>query len=232
MNKCLLCQQLFSPPFSFYQVFFGKDRGQMVLCPHCRAKFERLKGPRCPICARASTQPHICADCQAWRALYGTDLLRNHSFYAYNQAVHDLMVRYKRYGDYVLYRVLQSLCRAEIKQLPAYDFYVPIPTAPEHRQRRQFDTVQAIFAGLLPLTILLSKHTGSRAQGQKNKRERLQTKQSFYLNPHCPLTEKMTDGSFLLLDDIYTTGRTLYHARDKIRARFPRARIESLAICR
>ncbi|MDN6023416.1 MAG: ComF family protein, partial [Lactobacillus sp.] len=36
----------------------------------------------------------------------------------------------------------------------------------------------------------------------------------------------------LLLDDIYTTGRTLYHARDCLTSSFPGMHIESFSICR
>ncbi|EEJ75861.1 hypothetical protein HMPREF0492_1017 [Lactobacillus acidophilus ATCC 4796] len=34
------------------------------------------------------------------------------------------------------------------------------------------------------------------------------------------------------MDDIYTTGRTLYHARDCLRQDFPELQIESFSICR
>lgn len=232
MKECLLCGQLFALPFSFYQIFFVGAKQQEVICPHCLNKFMRLQGMRCPSCDRIMPRTDLCQDCLAWQKIYGAKTLKNHAFFAYNHAFHDLMVQYKRYGDYVLCQVLQALCQSELRKLPTYDFYVPIPTAPEHQARRRFDTIQAIFAPLLPLTLLLRKERGCQAQGQKNREERLRTGQSFYLNPTCPLTAKMERGSFLLLDDIYTTGRTLYHARDKINERFPQARIESFSICR
>ncbi len=56
--------------------------------------------------------------------------------------------------------------------------------------------------------------------------------QSFLIAKDVQLRENIFKGKILLLDDIYTTGRTLYHARDKLRELFPETIIESFSICR
>ena len=62
---------------------------------------------------------------------------------------------------------------------PKYDYYVPIPTSPEHIKKRQFDTIFAIYGDILPLTPILIKKEGSHAQGKKNREERLKHRRAF-----------------------------------------------------
>lgn len=172
----------------------------------------------------------MCSDCRNWQAIYGKNILHNHALYRYNSAFHDLMVAYKRRGDYVLREVLQDLCYDYLGKTN-YDFYVPVPTSPEHQSRRQFDTISAIYADILPLTPFLIKKSGSHAQGEKNKEERLKTPQSFLIDKNIKIKENIISGKVLILDDIYTTGRTLYHARDCLQQGFPEMKIESFSIC-
>lgn len=231
MKECLLCGQVFTPKFYFSKIFWLKNEREPQLCEHCVNKFKPLSPERCQICSKNKIKEKICEDCLSWQVIYGEHLLHNHALYRYNTEFHDLMVAYKRYGDYLLRAVLQELCQKELQQLK-FDYYVPIPTSPEHQKKRQFDTITGIYQDLVPLTSLLGKKEGESAQGEKNKTERLKTKQSFYLVKKIGKIERNKPKSFLLLDDIYTTGRTLYHARDVIQSAFPLARIESFSICR
>lgn len=231
MRQCLLCEQEFIPPIYFAQIFSIKKFNSNKLCLHCLQQFQRLKEKRCTCCDKEIGQGLICSDCVNWQRLYPKNLLRNHALYHYNAAFHDLMVAYKRRGDYVLREVLQQLCYEYLSQ-QHYDYYIPVPTSPEHQKRRQFDTISAIYGDILPLTPLLIKKTGSHAQGEKNKQERLKTPQSFFIDEAIAAKKKISQDKILILDDIYTTGRTLYHARDCLQQRFPAAKIESFSICR
>ncbi len=230
MKKCLLCEQIFQSPFSFLDIFSWQKQRESKICSHCLHKFEILQQPRCKFCAKSLNHGEICRDCEYWQKIYGNKLLLNHALYRYNTQFHDLMVAYKRYGDYALREVLQELCYQELGKM-SFDYYVPIPTSPEHQQKRQFDTIEAIFQDLVPLTRILIKEENSGAQAQRNKKERLASKQSFLIAPNFKVGENMNTASFLLLDDIYTTGRTLYHARDKILSILPQAKVESFTIC-
>lgn len=155
--------------------------------------------------------------------MYRGKLLDNRSLYKYNDAFHDLMVQYKRYGDYVLCNVLADL----VDKLPEADYYVPLPTSPSHLQTRGFDTVFSIYKNLVPLTELLTKVDTEVAQGEKNRKERLLTKQTF-----SAIKKENIEGKILILDDIYTTGRTLYHARDALLEVYPNCKINSFTISR
>ena len=133
------------------------------------------------------------------------------------------MVRYKRYGDYILCHVLVEL----IDNLPVADYYVPVPSSPSHLERRGFDTIRSIYQNLVPLTNLLIKNDNEKAQGEKNRNERLLTKQTF-----LAIKKENINGKILLLDDIYTTGRTLYHARDALLEVYSNCEINSFTISR
>ena len=230
MNECLLCKQEFIPEISFLQIFSWSKYREPKICFRCLHQFERLSEIRCKYCSKNMNVAGTCHDCLDWQQIYGQNLLYNYSVYRYNDYFHDLMVNYKRYDDYVLYEVLQEICYKELLKIEA-DLYVPIPTSPEHQQKRQFDTISAIFSGLVPLTPLLKKKSGCEAQGEKNKYERLASSQSFYIDKE-KIKKSFNGKSILLLDDIYTTGRTLYHARDQLLQFLPDSEIKSFSICR
>lgn len=229
MRRCLLCGQKFAAQLSLRELFLLSKKPEQVICFHCRSKFVQLKSSRCQICSKELDSGQICSDCEAWKRKYTGNLLRNYAVFRYNDAFHELMVNYKRYGDYILRKVLQELCWQELGKHRA-DFYVPIPTAPEHIQQRQFDTISAIFADLVPLTTVLGKKSGVKAQGEKTRKERLLSKQSFFVLENTNINFNFK--KVLLLDDIYTTGRTLYHARNALLTAFPQAKITSFSICR
>lgn len=230
MKRCLLCGQYFIPQTSFLRIFFWSQFHEKCICYHCLARFEPLPKKRCKVCNGLIDQNSLCLDCRNWQKLYGAKkLLYNHSLYLYNEAVHDLMVNYKRYGDYELHKVLQELCADELNKYKA-DLYIPVPTSPEHMAQRQFDTVSSIYGDLLPLTAALNKKPGQTAQGEKNRNERLKSQQSFFINKNLKID--FHEYKILLLDDIYTTGRTLYHARDALTKIFPNAVISSFSIYR
>ncbi len=189
----------------------------------------RIPDKHCPICFGKLSQDKICSDCINWQKIYGPELLKNHSVYLYNRAFHDLMVNYKRYGDYALHRVLYDLCQEDLAKFKA-DLYIPVPTSPEHLEQRQFDTVSSIYGNLVSLTHVLEKKAGLGAQGEKNRAERLSSEQSFFVKKNFTISFQKC--KILLLDDIYTTGRTLYHARDALAEVFPNAKISSFTLCR
>lgn len=230
MKKCLMCEQVFTPIITFSEIFSLKQYREKKICQHCQKQFLPLTGNKCAICSKMLDTGIICGDCERWKRIYQGKVLLNHSLYRYDSTFHDLMVAYKRRGDYAMREILQELCYEYLLK-NKYDLYVPVPTSPEHQKRRQFDTISAIYGDILPLTSVLIKSEGSHAQGEKNKEERLKTPQSFLVDKTINLGENVRTGKILILDDIYTTGRTLYHARDCLKEAFPGMQIESFSIC-
>ncbi|MCT3348519.1 ComF family protein [Lactobacillus hominis] len=226
MNRCLLCNSLFKVQLNYSNLFFSLKNDKIVLCQSCFSKFKKITGKTCQNCNKRLSENFkldICQDCQRWQQLYPDNLLKNKALYRYNDAFHDLMVNYKRYGDFLLHEVLSYL----VKKLPKADFYVPVPSSPSHLEKRKFDTISEIYKDLVPLTFALTKDNSQQAQGEKNKQQRLATKQTFKSVKKYKLS-----GRILLLDDIYTTGRTLYHARDALQQAYPKIEIMSFTIAR
>lgn len=229
MKKCLLCSQYFVPRSSLTHIFSWHAFQENCLCIRCLSSFERLSGQRCSICLGQLSDNALCFDCKEWGKIYGNNLLHNQALYRYNTAFHDLMVNYKRYGDYVLCQVLHELCCKELRKLKA-DYYIPIPTSLEHIEKRQYDTIKSIYNDIVPLTFVLQKKSGCGAQGEKNRAERLKSQQSFFVKENIKVD--LNFRHIILLDDIYTTGRTLYHARDALLAAFPKIMVSSFTLCR
>ncbi|WP_246001334.1 phosphoribosyltransferase family protein [Companilactobacillus musae] len=93
-----------------------------------------------------------------------------------------------------------------------FDVVTYIPASPSHLQARGFDPVYELYSDIFDLVPLLIKSDADKPQAQKNRWERLQTPQTFSAIPE--LTEIQKDKRILILDDIYTTGRTLMYAHD------------------
>lgn len=222
--NCLLCDQEIIGKEALLNVLFTLR--PKSICDRCLTKFQKIGPNRCVICSKQLVKTGTCGDCERWAKQYEGRTMKNLAIYRYNQAFHDLMVRYKRYGDYVLHRVLADLM-LEARNLK-FDYYIPVPTSQEHQEVRQFDTISSTFAEVFSLTNVLRKKAGTTAQGEKNKQQRLATQQSFYVDDSAPALT----GTALLLDDIYTSGRTLYHARDAVQAAFPQLKINSFTIAR
>lgn len=224
MSYCLLCETNYKPRIDFKELFLIKKVHEPVICPVCFKKFEKISNNFCKICHREMKIKEICEDCKQWGKKYQNNLLINQSCFKYNLAFHDLMVSYKRYGDYILRKVLAELVYGKI---PPADYYVPIPTSLAHQTKRKYDTISEIFSPLVSLTPLLTKVDTLEAQGEKNRQERMLTKQSFKA-----VKGAKVGGKVLLLDDIYTTGRTLYHAKDALVKEYPKLKITSFTIAR
>nr|WP_283581183.1 ComF family protein [Limosilactobacillus reuteri] len=148
----------------------------------------------------------LCADCQTWKKLYGW-YLHHRGLYRYNEAMKEYMQRYKFNGDYRLCVVFQRELSKVVNEQKA-DLIVPIPVTSTTMQTRGFNQVIGLLREVPYQSILRTKISSKVAQSSKTKEERLATKQSFILDA----PEKVINKKVLLVDDVYTTGRTLYHA--------------------
>lgn len=123
----------------------------------------------------------------------------------------DFMAQYKFQGDYRLHRVFQDEFTQTVQKLKP-TLVVPIPATEHTMLTRGFNQATELYAGELT-NLLAHAHHDKTPQSAKDRQERLATPQPFVLEESSPLVGQR----IVLIDDIYTTGRTLYHAAELLR---------------
>ncbi|MEJ9281721.1 ComF family protein [Ureibacillus thermosphaericus] len=129
------------------------------------------------------------------------------SLYYYNEAMQDYLHRYKFMHDVLLAKVFREEIYYNLKNRK--EMIVPIPMHPEKLKERTFSHVDELLKqARIPYVHLLEKIT-TETQGGKTRKERMNTPQIFKLKK----TVQVEGKEILLVDDIYTTGTTIRHAK-------------------
>lgn len=212
MGQCLFCQNEIREVLTLQELFsFGK-KAYGTICRSCHEKLPRLVAQTCcPGCMRPQTTIEWCEDCRSWTCSYPKLPIAHHACYAYTGIVKDWLQRYKFQGDYRLAGAftndLQAFQRAHPKGL-----FLPLPISLASYEERGFNQCEEMLkqAGIRYVQFLGNQHAGGK-QSEKNRQERLLTAQPFSLRDGH---EKYLQQEIILFDDVYTTGRTLYHAKN------------------
>lgn len=155
-------------------------------------------------------QIKICQDCS--KKFHRADIKEKEPFfdqitslYTYNEAMREYLHQYKFLQDVALASVFANELRTPLKGDATI---IPIPMHPERRIQRTFSHVEELLkSARIPFTQLLKK-TGTEAMGEKSRAERLAMEPLFTMKPGTTIQP----GTYILVDDIYTTGTTLRHA--------------------
>ncbi|WP_081919931.1 ComF family protein [Secundilactobacillus oryzae] len=177
-------------------------------CERCWQQFEAIHSDKaCSVCGRQLTTRTICQDCQKWQK-QATMEFKNRACFVYNEAMQAFMQQYKFAGDYRLAAVFEPFFRQQVNRQKA-DIVVPIPVSEETMQTRGFNQVMGLLPNVVyqsPLAIKSNWHKVR--QSSKNRHDRLQSPQPFIISR----PELIAGKSVLIVDDVYTTGRTIRHA--------------------
>ncbi|MCH5462207.1 ComF family protein [Lactobacillus sp. LC28-10] len=206
MTDCLLCHRdNFQQP-TLWQLFNFQPIEPTLLCQTCLNAIDAIPADQaCSGCGRLCSKS-VCDDCLRWQEPQD---FKNRAMFQYNALLRQFMSQYKFYGDYQLRKVFQTKLKREVAQFKA-DFVVPIPINPATQQQRGFNQVAGLLEQVETVDGLKTLHRDKQQpQSAKNRQQRMQTQQPFTLNLD---PEKFNKKRVLIVDDIYTTGRTIRHA--------------------
>lgn len=202
MSNCLLCSQVLRKKQTFTELLLFK-RPEIGICATCFHSFKEIAEQHCSLCYRSGISG-ICKDCGYWQQ--EGKQVDHRALFQYTEEMADYFSKYKFQGDYILRTVFAKQVRQVLKNYSDYTV-VPIPLSPQRLAERGFNQVEGLLdAAEIAYQPLLGKFE-SQKQSSKNRKERLATKNSFYL-----LEENMLPNKLLLVDDIYTTGATFQAA--------------------
>ncbi|SDM70621.1 ComF family protein [Bacillus sp. OK048] len=230
---CLICHDRLQPDTSWKAIFSAEK--EILICPTCENKFEKITGEKCRICSRLFRDlderfrfDDLCHDCVRWEEdlEWQGYLDSNHSLFLYNDFFKEVMAKYKFRGDYVLAKLFAERIADSLRLLNP-DLLVPIPLSCKRLYERGFNQAEALIleAGLSPANLLTRKHLEK--QSKKSRTERIHIPQVFQVNRQLEI--KGTE--IILIDDIYTTGSTLRHAAKLLKEEGAK-RIRSLTLAR
>ncbi len=184
----------------------GCDERGTLLCDNC--KYDIVSEPYdiCVNCQkRLAGASGICADCKvpyarAWCVADRRDQLQR------------LIGNYKFTNAGAAYKPLAGLLNDRLPELPANTIIVPIPTVSSHIRQRGYDHMLLIARHLakqrgLKLSTVLKRTTSTKQRDASRSARIVQAKAAFV----CPVP-LLPDSTYLLIDDVVTTGATMRYA--------------------
>ena len=166
-------------------------------CPKCKNQLNNFKCPHC------HTLPPI------------------YTIGAREGLLADLIHDYKYYSIRAIGVKLAELLHEKLpKNLPQNTIIIPLPTSTKHIRERGFDHTLRIAKHLaklnknLKISPILIRDKNTVQVGTDKKTRRLQAKDAYIINPKIAIDPTAT---YLLLDDVWTTGASMESAIQKLR---------------
>ncbi|TVP90653.1 ComF family protein [Alkalibacterium sp.] len=201
------------------------------LCLGCSRQLKRLDSfTRCSGCSRISEREAHCQDCLAWRQRYPQLKLKHQAVYAYNGFAREMVKQFKFSGDCELAAAFSE----EIKELTRCrrrsSLVIPIPISRSSIETRGFNQTELLLeSARIEYQRVLENAFQREKQSKKTRFERLESPQPFIVRDR--MEGEIKGKNLIIVDDIYTTGRTVYHAAQLL-SQYNPASISSVSLFR
>lgn len=205
---------MLSRSVSIQKIFSFHAFEEELTCAKCFEQFI-LINPKtaCPGCSRQQEEPDWCSDCIKWKKYLPSVEPRHKALFEYNEMARQYMNAFKFQGDVVLAKVFRKQLKKALKPYLKTHRITTIPSRSSSYQKRGFNQVELLLKSAeIPYDSLIIHAKETTLQSSQNRQERLKTVQPFEMNNRMK-HENMTK-PVLILDDVYTTGRTIFHARE------------------
>lgn len=230
MSRCIWCNEEVIHTVSIKELILFHCK-KKPFCSACSSQLKRLDNEKqCRGCSRMSEEEEICQDCLLWRKQYPHIELNHRAVYAYNAFAKEIVSQYKFLGDCELAAVFSEEMKELTLNCPQPSLTVPIPISRQSLESRGFNQTELLLAyAKVDYQQVLDNSFQHEKQSKKNRSERLQSPQPFTVKEG--LEGVITDRHVIIVDDIYTTGRTIYHAANLL-SQYNPASISSISLFR
>ena len=189
-----------------------------LISPHSCRGCGRIGEPLCQCCKNyiLKNRTKICSNFSDYPDLPPVFVVSSKTGLL-SSLIHD----YKYHSVRALARPLAELLDSALpKNLPKNSVLVPLPTATNHVRARGFDHIYKIAKNLgklrhLPIKRVLVRNKNTTQVGSNRKKRLSQASSAYYLNPKENIKKDVT---YILLDDVWTTGASVTSALKKLQS--------------
>lgn len=223
-NFCIICHSMHTTAVTIDNMF----RKLNTVCDKCHGRINIEQTRRCDSCKKKLADDETeCKDCKFIEKHFGfindVDIVTD-----YSEEIKALIHRYKTSGDFILCQAIAEIIlhHYSYKYFSQFDYVIPMPISDARLKSRGFNQIEAIVKSMCIKYHPLLNTEYRDKQMELSKLSRIQQANPFTLK--APIEENK---SILLIDDIYTTGLTISHARSVLLP-YKHSRIKVLAFAR